>query len=88
MLYYKSNTYKWVATLVGCSDLWDAAFSGIPGVNKLVDNILIEAKDYNQLFEQTLLDRCVECNITISLKKMQEGESVVFAGYNISSEGA
>ena len=34
-----------------------------------------------------VLDRCVESNITISLKKMQVGESVVFAGYNISREG-
>ena len=31
--------------------------------------------------------RCVESKITISLKKMQVGESVVFAGYNISRKG-
>ena len=81
---------------MGCSassDEWckrsDAAISGIPGVHKLVDDVLIEAKDYNQLFEriEMVLDRCVESNITISLKKMQVGESVVFAGYNISREG-
>ena len=81
---------------MGCSassDEWckrsDAALSGIPGVHKLVDDILIEAKDYNQLLErmETVLKRCVDSNITISLKKMEIGESVIFAGYNISSKG-
>ena len=80
---------------MGCSassDEWckrsDAALSGIPGVHKLVDDILIEAKDYDQLFEgiETVLQRCVDSNITISLKKMQVGESVVFAGYKISNK--
>ena len=65
------------------------ALSGIPGVHKLFDDILIEAKDYDQLFERmdTVLQRCVDSNITLSLKKMEVGESVVFAGYNISNEG-
>ena len=63
---------------MGCSassDEWckrsDAALSGIPGVHKLVDDILIEAKDYNQLLErmETVLKRCVDSNITISLKQ-------------------
>ena len=65
------------------------ALDGIPGVHKLVDYILIEAKDYDQLFEriETVLQRCVDSNITISLKKMQVGETVVFAGYKISNEG-
>ena len=65
------------------------ALAGIPGVHKLVDDILIEAKDYDQLFEriETVLQRCVDSNITISLKKMQVGETVVFAGYKISNEG-
>ena len=65
------------------------ALSGIPGVHKLVNDILIEAKDYDPLFERmdTVLQRCVDSNITLSLKKMEVGESVVFAGYNISNEG-
>ena len=75
------------------SDKWckrsNAALAGIPGVHKLVDDILIEAKDYNELYEklETVLQRCVDSNITISLKKMQIGETVIFAGYKISSEG-
>ena len=52
-------------------------------------NILIEAKDYNQLLEriESVLNRCVDSNITINLKKMEVGESVVFAGFNVSSDG-
>ena len=81
---------------MGCSassDEWcqrsDAALSGLPGVHKLIDDILIEAKDYDQLFEriESVLDRCVDSNITISLKKMQVGESVIFSGYHISANG-
>ena len=91
-----SGRYRYLRAPMGCSassDEWckrsDAALCGIPGVHKLVDDILIEAKDYNQLLErlETVLDRCVISNITISLKKMQIGESVIFAGYNISSNG-
>ena len=43
----------------------------------------------NQLFEriETVLNRCLDSNITISLKKMQVGQSVIFAGFNISSDG-
>ena len=91
-----SGRYRYLRAPMGCSassDEWckrsDAALSGIPGVHKLVDDILIEAKDYDQLFKriETVLNRCVDSNITISLKKMQVGESVVFAGYKISNEG-
>ena len=91
-----SGRYRYLRAPMGCSassDEWckrsDAALCGIPGVHKLVDDILIEAKDYNQLLKrlETVLDRCVNSNITISLKKMQIGESVIFAGYNISSNG-
>ena len=91
-----SGRYRYLRAPMGCSassDEWckrsDAALSGIPGVHKLVDDILIEAKDYNQLFEriETVLNRCLDSNITISLKKMQVGQSVIFAGFNISSDG-
>ena len=91
-----SGRYRYLRAPMGCSassDEWckrsDEALSGIPGVHKLVDDILIEAEDYNKLFEriETVLDRCIKSNITISLKKMEVGESVVFAGYTISNEG-
>ena len=59
------------------------------GVHKLIDDILIEGKDYDQLFTriETVFERCVDSNIAISLKKMQVGESVSFAGYQVSAKG-
>ena len=65
---------------MGCSassDKWckrsDCAFAGILGVHKLMYGILIEAKDYNELCEKIgqVLQKCVDTNFTISLKKMQ-----------------
>ena len=91
-----SGRYRYLRAPMGCSassDEWckrsDAALAGIEGVHKLIDDILIEGKDYNQLFTriETVLQRCVDSNITISLKKMQVGESVVFAGYQVSATG-
>ena len=69
--------------LSASSDEWckrsDAALSGILGVHKLVDDILIEGSNYMELLErlETVLKRCVESNITISLEKMQIGDSVI-----------
>ena len=89
-----SGRYRLLRAPMGCSassDEWckrsDAALSGIPGLHKLVDDILIEAENYDTLFEriEMVLQRCVLSNITISLKKMEIGETVVFAGYKISS---
>ena len=39
----------------------DAALAGIDGVHKLIDGILIEGKDYDQLFTriETVLQWCV-----------------------------
>ena len=91
-----SGRYRYLRAPMGCSassDEWckrsDEALSGITGVHKLVDDILIEGKDYDQLFTriEEVLQRCVKTNITISLKKMQVGESVIFAGYQVSGNG-
>ena len=91
-----SGRYRYLRAPMGCSassDEWckrsDAALAGIEGVHKLVDDILIEGKDYDHLFTriETVLQRCVDSNITISLKKMQVGESVVFAGFQVSAKG-
>ena len=91
-----SGRYRYLRAPMGCSassDEWckrsDAALAGIEGVHKLVDDILIEGKDYDHLFAriETVLQRCVNSNITISLKKMQVGETVVFAGFQVSAKG-
>ena len=91
-----SGRYRYLRAPMGCSassDEWckrsDEALSGIPGVHKLVDDILIEGTDYDELFTriEEVLQRCMKTNITISLKKMQVGESVIFAGYQVSGNG-
>ena len=91
-----SGRYRYLRAPMGCSassDEWckrsDAALAGITGVHKLIDDILIEGKDYKELFEriEIVLERCLKSNITISLKKMQVGETVNFAGYQVSEIG-
>merc|ERR1712223_1594589 len=54
-----SGRYRYFRAPMGCSassDEWckrsDEALSGITGVHKLVDDILIEGKDYDQLFSR------------------------------------
>ena len=90
-----SGRYRFLRAPMGLSassDEWckrsDEALSGIPGVHKLVDDILIEATDYDNLLEklENVLKRCLESNITISLDKLQIGESVIFAGYKVSAK--
>ena len=90
-----SGRYRFLRAPMGLSassDEWckrsDEALSGIPGVHKLVDDILIEATDYDNLLEklENVLKRCLESNITISLDKLQVGESVIFAGYKVSAK--
>ena len=79
--------------LSASSDEWckrsDVALSGIAGVHKLVDDILIEGTDYDDLLQklENVLQRCLESNITISLEKLEIGNSVTFAGYKVSAQG-
>jgi hypothetical protein len=88
-----SGRYRYLRAPMGLSsssDEWckrsDKALAGIPGVQKLVDDILIEGTTYDELFEriELVLKRCTEANITISLQKMQIGEEVDFASYKVS----
>ena len=67
----------------------DKALSGIDGVKKLVDDVLIFATDYDQLLERicNVFARCQEWGISLSKNKFQLGDTVKFAGYVISSEG-
>ena len=67
----------------------DKALAGIPGVFKLVDDILLVGDDVPQLTErvQAVFKRCKENGITLSNTKHQVGSQVKFAGYIISDEG-
>ena len=67
----------------------DAAFAGIQGVKKIVDDILIFAPDLETLVSRTteVLKRCSVNSITLSKKKVQYGVEVKFAGYLVSQTG-
>ena len=67
----------------------DQALSGIPGVSKLVDDILIVGDNVEQLLERIkkVFERCKEHDITLSDKKYQVGAEVKFAGFVVSDKG-
>jgi hypothetical protein len=67
----------------------DRALSGLSGVRKIVDDIIIFASDLDELLVRTkeVLQRCKENSITLSLQKAQIGEKVKFAGFIVSSSG-
>jgi len=67
----------------------DEAFQGLPGIKKIVDDVLIYAPDMNTLKERvkTALQRCRQHGITLSKAKMQVGSNVKFAGFIISDQG-
>ena len=86
--------YKWAPMgLVSLGDEFcartDRALADIPGVYKLVDNILVYASDHAELLRRIRLvfERCQEWGITLSKKKYQIGPVVKFAGYVVSEEG-
>ena len=56
---------------------------------KIVDDTIIWASTEDQLEERvtTVLQRCLENNITISRKKFEMGNSIHFAGHIISDNG-
>ena len=58
---------------------------GLPGVFKLVDDMLIGGKDYAQLAErlEALLKRCRKAGMTTASNKVQVGSRFNFAGYII-----
>ena len=91
-----SGRYRFLRAPMGLSassDEWccrsDEVISGIKGVQKIVDDILISAPDLEtlRLRIRKVLDRCKKENVTISCKKFQVSSKVKFAGHIISSEG-
>ena len=68
------------------SDTWlrasDEVIEGLPGVFKLVDDMLIGGKDYAQLAErlEALLKRCRAAGMTLASNKVQVGSRVSFSG--------
>ena len=75
------------------SDEWcrrsDAIIEGLDYAEKIVDDIFVQAPDYETLWKHAavILSRCEKLNVTISLKKMQIGEEITFAGYRVGKDG-
>ena len=67
----------------------DPAIEGLPWAAKIVDDILIQAPSMETLLERirTVLERCRQLGITISLKKLEVGPKVKFAGHIITDKG-
>ena len=67
----------------------DEALAGIEGIEKLIDDILIYASNYNTLLQriEQVFQRCLKYGITLSISKYQIGDSVKFAGFIINSTG-
>ena len=67
----------------------DKALVGIPGVKKLVDDVLIYGKDDDELIERVrqVFEKCKEWSITLSKTKYQFGSTVKFAGFILGKDG-
>ena len=67
----------------------DPAIEGLPWAAKIVDDILIQAPTMATLLGRirTVLERCRHLGITISLKKLEVGSQVKFAGHIITDKG-
>ena len=68
----------------------DAALAGIPGIQKLVDDILVVGKSKKELLKRIefVLERCQRNRITLSDSKMQLGTEVHFAGHIVNDQGS
>ena len=79
--------------LSASSDEWcrmsDWIVEGMPWAMKIVDDTLIWVGDMKTLEARVeqVLERCKEINVTISKKKFQIAQRLIFAGYIFSAEG-
>ena len=73
-------------------DIWnecsDAVIEGVEGAQKIVDDILLQAKNVADMIEKLrkLFERCRELGIILSLRKLKIGKEVPFAGYIVNAE--
>ena len=67
----------------------DKIIEGLPGIRKLVDDILVQAPDLKSLHNRINmhLERCKSNNFKLSRKKFEIRESVEFAGQIVSNNG-
>ena len=67
----------------------DSALAGLPGVHKLVDDVLVTGKTKKELMEQVfrVFEACLANGIMLSAVKAQVGQTVKFAGFVVDHEG-
>ena len=67
----------------------DKALADLPGVKKLVDDIIIFGDNIEEIVQRVrkVFQRCEEYGITLSKEKYQFGNRVEFAGYILTDEG-
>jgi hypothetical protein len=91
-----SGRYKYLRGPMGMaptSDEWnirsDKTIEGLDWAEKIVDDTLVQAPTTESLYERAreVLRRCREHGITISLKKLQAGKEISFAGYLVGQDG-
>ena len=79
--------------LIASSDKWcchtDHIVLGLPWAKKIVDDRIIWAPTLEELQSRAviILERCRDLNITISLKKLELGKEIRFAGHIVSNSG-
>lgn len=79
--------------LICSSDIFcqitDQAIMGLEGVRKIVDDLLIFARTWEELEQRVdaVLKRCRKHGITLSKDKIEIGNEIKFAGFIISDQG-
>ena len=91
-----SGRYRYLRApmdLSASSDEWcrmpDWIVDGLPWAMKIVDDTLVWASDLSKLEKRVeeVLESCKQINITISMKKFQIAEELIFAGYIFGNNG-
>ncbi len=67
----------------------DEALAGLPGVLKLVDDILVQAPTKEELLQRIrqVLQRCQQHGMILSKRKLEIGQEVSFAGHIVRANG-
>ncbi len=67
----------------------DEALAGLPGVLKLVDDLLVQAPTKEELLQRIrqVLQRCQQHGMILSKRKLEIGQEVSFAGHIIGADG-
>ena len=79
--------------LTASSDEWcrqsDRIVEGLRWAKKIVDDTLIWAPTHEELIKriEIVLERCDNIGVTISIKKFEIGQDILFAGYRVTKDG-